>query len=103
MTRKEKPTGDTIGSIRTALIKWYLLITEKAAYSLDRWDQLSQYITDGRLNVDSNPVENSIRPVVPGRKNYLFAGSYEAANRSGMPYSLLGTCKMDNIEPYNWL
>ncbi|WP_439650916.1 IS66 family transposase [Longitalea arenae] len=56
------------------------------------------YITDGRLKIDNNPVENSIRPVALGRKNYLFAGSHEAAKRSGMLYSLLGTCKMHNIE-----
>ncbi len=55
------------------------------------------------LNLDNNPVENSIRPVALGRKNYLFAGSHEAAKRSGMLYSLLGTCKMHGIEPYGWL
>ncbi len=55
------------------------------------------------LNIDNNPVENSIRPVALGRKNYLFAGSHEAARRSGMLYSLLGTCKMHSIEPYTWL
>jgi len=46
---------------------------------------------------------NSIRPAALGRKNYLFAGSHEAAKRSGMLYSLLGTCKMHGIEPYGWL
>src|SRR5690242_5686067 len=61
------------------------------------------YTTDGMLNIDNNPVENSIRPLALGRKNYLFAGSHEAARRSGMLYSLLGTCKMHGIEPYSWL
>lgn len=73
------------------------------AYSLERWERLSIYVNDGRLNIDNNPVENSIRPVALGRKNYLFAGSHEAAKRSGMLYSLLGTCKMHGIEPYSWL
>jgi hypothetical protein len=50
-----------------------------------------------------NPVENSIRPSVLGKKNFLFAGSHEAAQRSAMLYSLLGTCKMHGIEPYRWL
>ncbi len=49
------------------------------------------------------PVENRIRPVALGRKNYLFAGSHEAAQRSAMLYSLLGTCKMQGIEPYSGL
>jgi transposase len=79
------------------------LIGKAIAYSLQRWERLSRYTDDGRLNIDNNPVENSIRPVALGRKNYLFAGSHEAAKRSGMLYSLLGTCKMHGIEPYSWL
>jgi len=78
-------------------------IGKALAYSIERWHKLSLYITDGRLKIDNNPVENSIRPVALGRKNYLFAGSHEAAKRSGMLYSLLGTCKMHGIEPYGWL
>lgn len=78
-------------------------IGKALAYSIERWDKLSLYITEGRLNIDNNPVENSIRPVALGRKNYLFAGSHDAARRSGMLYSLLGTCKMHGIEPYGWL
>jgi hypothetical protein len=61
------------------------------------------YATDGKLNIDNNPVENCIRPVAVGRKNYLFAGSHEAAQRSAMLYSLMGTCKLHNINPFNWL
>jgi hypothetical protein len=72
-------------------------------YSIERWEKLSLYTKNGMLNIDNNPVENSIRPVALGRKNYLFAGSHDAARRSGMLYSLLGTCKMHGIEPYGWL
>lgn len=79
------------------------LIGEAIAYSLKRWERLSAYVNDGRLNIDNNPVENSIRPVALGRKNYLFAGSHEAAKRSAMLYSLLGTAKMHGVEPYAWL
>ena len=78
-------------------------IGKALGYSIERWEKLSLYTGDGKLNIDNNPVENSIRPVALGRKNYLFAGSHEAAKRSGMLYSLLGTCKMHGIEPYGWL
>jgi transposase len=87
----------------------YMQVTPKSsigkalAYSIERWPRLSLYATNGMLNIDNNPVENSIRPVAVGRKNYLFAGSHEAASRSAMLYSLLGTCKMHQIEPYQWL
>src|SRR6202012_2511194 len=73
------------------------------AYSIERWPQLMIYATDGKLNIDNNPVENCIRPVAIGRKNYLFAGSHEAAGRSAMLYSLLGTCKLHGINPSTWL
>ena len=96
-----------------SLGKWmkeqYLQVTPKSpigkaiAYTLERWTRLSLYAENGMLNIDNNPVENSIRPVALGRKNYLFAGSHYAAQRSGMLYSLLGTCKMHGIEPYSWL
>jgi transposase len=78
-------------------------IGKALGYSIERWQKLLLYTENGMLNIDNNPVENSIRPVALGRKNYLFAGSHEAAKRSGMLYSLLGTCKMHNIEPYAWL
>lgn len=99
--------------ILDALGKWmkeeYIKAVPKSSigkalgYSIERWETLSRYTENGMLNIDNNPVENSIRPVALGRKNYLFAGSHEAAKRSGMLYSLLGTCKMHNIEPNAWL
>ncbi len=78
-------------------------IGKAIAYTLERWKELCIYITDGKLNIDNNPVENSIRPIAIGRKNYLFAGSHDAAARSAMLYSLLGTCKLNDINPITWL
>lgn len=72
-------------------------------YSLNRWEKLSLYATTSILNIDNNPVENSIRRVAIGRKNYMFAGSHAAAQRAAMFYSLLATCKNHDINPYNWL
>jgi transposase len=78
-------------------------IAKALQYCIGRWNELNIYTTDGKLNIDNNPVENSIRPVAVGRKNYLFAGSHEAAQRSAMLYSLLGTCKLHDINPFVWL
>ena len=96
-----------------SLGKWmketYLKVLPKSAigkalgYSISRWAELMLYATDGKLNIDNNPVENSIRPVAIGRKNYLFAGSHEAAKRSAILYSLMGTCKLHGINPFIWL
>jgi len=78
--------------------------TAKAlAYCIQRWEKLSRYCEDGVLLIDNNPVERSIRPVKLGAKNYLFAGSHEAAKRSGLLYSLFSTCKLHGINPEEWL
>lgn len=78
-------------------------IGQALRYSLERWDKLILYTTEGKLEIDNNPVENSIRPVAIGRKNYLFAGSHNGARRAAMLYSFLGTCKINNINPFDWL
>lgn len=78
-------------------------IGKALAYSIERWDTLSLYATNGLLHIDNNPVENSIRPVAVGRKNYLFAGSHAAAERAAIFYSLFATCKVHNVNPYDWL
>jgi len=72
-------------------------------YSLQRWDKLTLYTTNGKLQIDNNLVENAIRPVAIGRKNYLFAGSHEGARRAAMLYSFLGTCKINDVNPFDWL
>jgi len=73
------------------------------AYTLNLWPRLVRYIDDGRFLIDNNLIENSIRPVALGRKNYLFAGSHEAAQQAAIIYSLLASCKINNIEPFAWL
>jgi transposase len=78
-------------------------IRKAAEYALSRWDRLVRYADTWLLDPDNNRVENSIRPVAVGRKNYLFAGSHDAAQRSAMFYSLLGTCKAHGLEPFAWL
>lgn len=72
-------------------------------YAIQRWDNLVNYLYDGSLEIDNNWVENAIRPNALGRKNYLFAGSHEGAKRAAMFYSFFGTCKKNNVNPYQWL
>lgn len=72
-------------------------------YTLGLWPRLKKYVEDGRFHIDNNLIENSIRPVALGRKNYLFAGSHDAAINAAVIYSFLATCKIRNVEPYAWL
>ena len=72
-------------------------------YCIPRWDNLINYLKDGSLEIDNNLAENAIRPIALGRKNYLFAGSNRGAERAAMFYSFLGTCKKNDVNPFEWL
>ena len=72
-------------------------------YSLRRWPALTRYANRGDLPIDNNPVENAIRPIAIGKKNWLFAGSERAGKRAAAIQSLLGTAKLNQLEPYAWL
>jgi transposase len=76
---------------------------QAAGYALTRWEKLCRYTEDGRIEIDNNRVENALRPIALGRKNYLFAGSHEAAQRAAVIYSLVGTCKQHEVNPEQWL
>ena len=85
------------------LVRPKSVIGKAIDYTLSRIDALKVYTTDAKLQIDNNLVENSIRPIAIGRKNYLFAGSHEAAENAAIFYSLFATCKAQGINPYTWL
>jgi transposase len=68
-------------------------------YCIHRWDTLLNYLKDGNLEIDNNLIENSIRPLALGRKNFLFAGSHHAAQNIAMFYSFFASCKKNDINP----
>lgn len=72
-------------------------------YTLKRWPVLARYLDDGRYPIDNNPIENAIRPVALGRKNWLFAGSETAGQRAAAIMSLLATAKANGRDPHAWL
>jgi transposase len=72
-------------------------------YCANRWVSLQNYLTNGMLEIDSNLIENSIRPLALGRKNYMFAGSHDAAKDIAMFYSFFATCTKNGIDTQKWL
>lgn len=72
-------------------------------YSLKRWPALSRYATNGILPIDNNPVENAIRPICLGKKNWLFTGSERAGQRAAAIQSLLATAALNGLDPAAWL
>ena len=72
-------------------------------YSLQRWPAILRYAGSGNLPIDNNLIENSIRPIAIGKKNWLFAGSERAGKRAAAIQTLLATAKANGIEPFVWL
>jgi transposase len=71
--------------------------------SLSRWEGLTRFIDDGRIEIDSNTVERSIRPIALNRKNSLFAGSDGGAEHWATIASLIETCKLNDVDPLAYL
>lgn len=72
-------------------------------YTLEQWTELSRYVKHGRAEIDTNLVENSIRPTAVGKKNFLFIGHPDAGWRSAVIYSVLGSCRRYGIDPHEYL
>ncbi len=72
-------------------------------YALSRWNALLRYVNDGRIEIDNNAAERSLRTVALGRKNYLFAGSDAGGERAAAIYSLIGTAKLNGLDPEAYL
>ena len=72
-------------------------------YSLKRWAALSRYAETGHLPIDNNHIENAIRPICLGKKNWLFTGSERAGKRAAAIQSLLATATLNGIDPAAWL
>lgn len=78
-------------------------IAEAMGYVAKRWAALTRYCEHGALSIDNNPVERSIRSLAIGRKNWLFAGSHAGGRRAANLYSLINTCKLNDIDPHAYL
>ncbi|MDP1870228.1 MAG: IS66 family transposase [Gallionella sp.] len=104
--KESKPIFDTLG-------EWLLTEYDKTTpasaigkaikYALNRWKNMVLFFANGHIEIDNNLVENIIRPAAIGRKNYLFAGSHEAAQRTAMLYTFFAACKHNNINPEVWI
>lgn len=106
---RQREAQPRLVALREWLIATRLGVAEGSAlakaidYSLKRWPALSRYASAGHLPIDNNPVENDIRPVAIGKKNWLFVGSERAGARAAAIQSLLYTAKLNGLDPAAWL
>jgi hypothetical protein len=76
---------------------------EAVRYLSNQWDALQRFTEDGRFRIDNNGAENQLRGVAIGRKNWLFAGSFEGARRAALLYSLVQSCTLIDVSPFDYL
>jgi transposase len=88
---------------KLSLISQKTKLAEAIRYTLSRWEGLTRFLHDGRIEIDSNVVERAIRPIALTRKNALFAGSDGGAGHWAVIASLIETCKLNNVEPFGYL
>ena len=78
-------------------------IGKAITYMLRQWSRLEIFMTNGQLEIDNNQVENAIRPIALGRKNYLFAGSHNGAKRAAALYTIMANAKLQGVDPFFYL
>jgi hypothetical protein len=113
VAQRQRQRQARAGPILDAFRQWLEAVRAKTAprsalakaiqYTLNRWSALVRYVDDGRINIDNNPVENSIRGIALGRKNYLFCGSEGGGRRAALMYSLIESAKLNGIDPKAYL
>jgi transposase len=103
---RTKPLIDTFKpwlEAKLAVVSGKSTIATAIRYALSRWYGLIRFLDDGRIEIDSNVVERSIRPIALGRKNHLFAGSDGGGEHWAVTASLIETCKLNDIDPEAYL
>ena len=107
--RREKESTPVLAQIKALLDDAQLKVPPKSPlgtavfYSLNHWDALNIYLQDGRLEIDNNKSERSIKPFVIGRKNWLFHGNDIGAQAGSILFSLIETCKQHKVDVFSWL
>ncbi|HAH64508.1 MAG TPA: IS66 family transposase [Rhizobiales bacterium] len=106
---RQERAGPLLEALHAWLAAMLSLVSAKSElagaikYALVRWTALTRYRHDGRIEIDNNSAERSIRPLVLGRRNYLFAGSDSGGERAANIYSLIGTALLNGRDPYLYL
>ncbi len=107
--QRQARAGPILASLRAWLDETLARISGRSdlavviRYARSRWEALTRYTTDGRLEIDNNPVERAIRPLALGRKNWLFAGSNTGGQRAAAIASLIATAKLNGLDPEAYL
>lgn len=112
-TQRKKLRNKKSKSILKRIHKWLVYHESRASpksslgkaigYALNNWSTLDSFLEDGRLEIDNNRSERGIKPIVIGRKNYMFMGGPRGGEAAAIFYTLIETCKANKVDPYHYL
>ena len=109
LTRREQDASPVLAEIKELLDDAQLKaapqgpLAKAIFYTLSHWQALTVYLQDGRLEIDNNKAERSIKPFVIGRKNWMFHGNDVGARAGSILFSLIETCKQNKVEVFSWI
>ena len=109
LAERQARSAPALGELRGLLDATLARISAKSSlagairYATTRWEALTRYVADGRLEMTNNAAERAIRPLALGRKNYLFAGSAQGGRRAAVFYTLIVSAKLNGLDPEAWL
>ena len=103
--RSAPPLADLEDWMRTerAGLSRHAAVAKAMDYMLKRWDGFTRFLDDGRICLTNNASERALRPLCLGRKSWLFAGSDRGGERAAVMYTLIGTAKLNDVDPQAWL
>lgn len=106
---RQEQSVPILNEIHRTLLVWQNKVLPKSpfgeaiSYALNQWPELTIYTSDGRLVIDNSAIERQIRPLAVGRKNWLFSGSLAGAQRGAVLFSIVATCKLNKVNPFEYL
>jgi len=106
--RQQRSVG-ILEAMREEFEAWHHQVLPKGpigkalGYALGQWIELTRYLDDGEIDIDNNAAERALRTVAVGRANWTFCGSEGGGQRAARLYGLLGTCRLQGVDPFTWL
>jgi transposase len=108
LARRQKRSAEIVGKLHQHLSNWSARtfpnseVQKAIQYALSQWGALTVFLSDPAISLDNNLIENQMRPIALGRKNWLFAGSHEGAMRAAVFFSLLNSCRLNKVNTWEY-
>ena len=108
LARRQKQSAKVVAKLHQHLSSWSARtfpnseVQKALQYALGQWEALTVFLRDPEIFLDNNLIENQMRPIALGRKNWLFAGSHEGAMRAAIFFTLINSCRLNKVNTWDY-